>query len=119
MATWDSTVNNNFYGLDAAPEENRAQIKFKSGRTIYHRLNSTIKQIHEVKLRVNDSIKDTNGKTEFVRFLEWYEGTNGSGTVPITLTDIERKTGTKNYYVSLGNWNGQKYKELSLTLEEC
>ena len=118
MATWPINVNNKFYGLDAAGDENRIQIKFKSGRTLYHRINSDEKKTYAVKLRLNDSDKDGNGKTEFIRFQEWYEGENGSGTVPVSLTDIDRKTGTKNYYVFRQNWDGQKYKTVSLILEE-
>lgn len=119
MATWASNVNHDFYGLDATPTENRAQVQFKSGRAIYYKLNSLQKITHSVMLRLDDGIKDANNKTEFKRFLDWYETTAGSGTVPITLTDIEAKTGTKNYYVTVGNWSGQRYKEIALTLEEC
>jgi hypothetical protein len=119
MAAWDNTINSKFYGQDATPEENRQQVKYKSGRVIYYKLNSAQKTTHAVLLRLNDSKKDGNGKTEFERFLEWNETTNGSGTVPIELTDIIKKTGTKNYYVHLGNWSGQRYKEIALTLEEC
>lgn len=119
MATWASNVNNNFYGLDASAKENREATQYKSGRVIYHKINSVQKITHAVLLRLNDSVKDTNGNTEFTRFLDWYINTAGSGTVPITLTDIEKKTGTKDYYVSIGNWGGQRYKEIAVTLEEC
>ena len=119
MATWPSNVNNKFYGLDAESVENREATKYKSGRVIYHRINSIQKITHSVMLTLDDSIKDGNGKTEFLRFLDWYGTTAGSGTVPVTLTDIEAKTGNKDYYVGLGNWSGQRNKELSLTLEEC
>ncbi len=119
MATWPSNVNNKFYGLDATPEENREQVKYKSGRTIYYKKNSAQKVTHAVLLRVNDSIKDLNNKTEFIRLIEWYEATAGSGTVPVTLTDLETKTGTKDYFVTIGGWSGQRFKELTLTLEEC
>ena len=119
MATWPENVNNKFYGLDASAVENREATKYKSGRVIYHKINSAQKVNHTVLLHLDDAIKDGNGKTEFTRFLDWNETTNGSGTVPITLTDIETKTGTKNYYVVIGNWSGQRYKEIALTLEEC
>jgi hypothetical protein len=119
MATWPESVNNKFYGLDANAVENREATKYKSGRVIYHKINSAQKVNHTVLLYLDDAIKDGNGKTEFTRFLDWNETTNGSGTVPITLTDIETKTGTKNYYVVIGNWSGQRYKEIALTLEEC
>jgi len=119
MAAWANNVNDDFYGLDASPVTNRETTKYKSGRVIYRKINSAQKITHTVLLRLDDSVKDENNKTEFMRFLEWYESTAGSGAVPITLTDIEAKTGTKNYYISIENWSGQRYKEISLTLEEC
>ena len=119
MAAWPNNVNNKFYGLDAQPVENREATKYKSGRVIYRKINSAQKITHSVLLQLDDSIKDTNNKTEFARFLDWYETTNGSGSVPVTLTDIEAKTGTNDYFVTVGNWSGQRYKEVSLTLEEC
>lgn len=119
MATWASNVNNDFYGLDGAPVENREATKYKSGRVIYRKINSAQKMTHSVLLRLEDSTKDTNGKTEFTRFLDWYDMTAGSGSVPITLTDIEAKTGTKDYFVTVSSWSGQRYKEIALTLEEC
>ena len=119
MAAWPENVNSKFYGLDGGAVENREATKYKSGRVIYRKINSAQKVNHTVLLRLNDAIKDGNGKTEFTRFLAWNETTNGSGSVPITLTDIETKTGTKNYYVLVGNWSGQAFKEITLTLEEC
>ena len=119
MAAWPSNVNNKFYGLDGSAVENREATKYKSGRVIYHKINSAQKVKNTVLLRLNDSIKDGNGKTEFTRFLDWNETTNGSGSVPIPLTHIETKTGTKDYYVLVGNWSGQAFKEITLTLEEC
>ena len=119
MAAWPENVNSKFYGLDAAAVENREATKYKSGRVIYHKINSAQKVNHTVLLRLNDAIKDGNGKNEYTRFVERNETTNVSGSVPITLTDIEKKTGTKNYYVLVGNWSGQAFKEITLTLEEC
>ena len=119
MAVWPDNVNQKFYGLDGQPVENRESTKYKSGRVIYHKINSAQKVNHTVLLRLNDAIKDSNGKTEFTRFLDWNETTNGSGSVPITLTDIEKKAGTKDYYILVGKWSGQQFKEITLTLEEC
>ena len=119
MAAWLENVNNKFYGLDGSAVENREATKYKSGRIIYHKINSAQKVNHSVLLRLNDSIKDGNGLTEFARFLAWNETINGSGSVPITLTDLEKKSGTKEYFVIVENWRGQRYKEISLTLEEC
>ena len=119
MAAWPDNVNQKFYGLDGQPVENRESTKYKSGRVIYHKINSAQKVNHTVLLRLNDAIKDSNGKTEFTRFLDWNETTNGSGSVPITLTEIEKKAGTKDYYILVGKWSGQQFKEITLTLEEC
>ena len=119
MAQWAENVNNRFYGLDGSALENREATKYKSGRVIYRKINSVQKLKHSVLLRLDDVKIDGSGNTEFIRFLNWYEQTAGSGSVPITLTDIETKTGTKDYYVSIGNWSGQAFKEISLTLEEC
>lgn len=118
MAAWPENVNNKFYGLDGTPDDNRVQVKFKSGRTIYHKRNTIVKKLYSVKLRLDDKIK-TNGKTEYERFLDWYENENGSGTAPVELTDLTAKTGIKTYFVVLENMNGQRYKELTLNLEEC
>ena len=119
MAAWPENVNNKFYGLDGSAVENREATKYKSGRIIYHKINSAQKVNHSVLLRLNDSIQDGNGSTEFARLLAWPATTTGSGSVPITLTDLEKKIGTKEYFVIVGNWKGQRYKEISLTLEEC
>lgn len=117
MEQWPENVNSRFYGLDGETEENRKEIKFKSGRRIYHRINSSAKKRYALKLWLEDTIK-TNGLTEFGRFMEWYDTINGSGSVPITLPAIEDSSVMKEYYVYMTNWNGQKNKELSLTLEE-
>ena len=119
MAAWPENVNNKFYGLDGSAVENREATKYKSGRIIYHQINSAQKVNHSVLLRLNDSIKDSNGKTEFTHCLALNDTTKGSGSVPITLTDLEKKSGTKEYFVIVENWRGQRYKEISLTLEEC
>lgn len=116
--SWPTNVNSDFYGMDASPEENRTQIKYKSGRTIYHRKNSKQKITHAVKLRLEDSTIGDDTCTEFTRFLAWYEDTNCSGTAAVSLTDIELQSGTKDYYCTLTGFSGQKYKELDLTLEE-
>ena len=40
MAAWPENVNNKFYGLDGSAVENREATKYKSGRIIYHKINS-------------------------------------------------------------------------------
>lgn len=117
MAQWPENVNNRFYGMTGSAEDNRVEVKFKSGRAVYHKLNTINKKGHAVKLRLNDADK-TDGKTEFERFLNWYESENGSGTVPVELTDIESKSGTKEYYIYMTTWSGQKYKEVNLNINE-
>lgn len=115
---WDSHVNSKFYGQDGSFEDNREKITYKSGRTIYHLKNSTPKKTHAVNIRVQDYTR-VNGKTEFEWFLYWYEETIKSGTLFFYLTDFETQTETKQYCLAAEpKWTGQKYKEISLQINE-
>ena len=111
---WAQDVSKKFYGWDGSPAENREAVKYKSGRVVYHKLNSAQKYTHAVKLML-DNKKTGNNSTEWERFLSWYENENGSGTVPVSLTI---KGVTRDYYVTMENSSGQRYIEISLKLEE-
>lgn len=117
---WSAYVNTRFYGQDGGYLDNTEKVEFKSGRTILYLKNSTPKKEHSVNLRCKDKKSEkTDGKTEFEWFLHWYENTIKSGTIPFYLTDIVTGSGMKLYRLKeKPNWNGQKYKEISLTLEE-
>jgi hypothetical protein len=114
---WASNVNKKFYGLDGTPIENRTEIKYKSGRTIYNKINTLQKFSYNVKLYLDDLIK-IDDETEFERFINWYGGSNGSGSEAVELPNIQNASETKLYYVTVQNYSGQKHKEVSLTLEE-
>ena len=111
---WSQSVNKKFYGWDGSPVDNREAVKYKSGRVVYHKLNSAQKYTHSVKLLL-DNKKIDNKATEWETFLSWYGNENGSGTVPVSL---EIKGETRDYYVTMENSSGQRYIELSLKLEE-
>lgn len=117
---WDSHVNTKFYGQDGGYNDNTETVEFKSGRTIKYLKNTLPKKTHAVNLRCRDKgTAKTDGRTEFEWFLYWYEYTIKSGTIPFYLTDIITGNGTKQYMLKeTPSWNGQKYKEISLTLEE-
>lgn len=117
---WNKNVNKNFYGLDGGYRENTENIEFKSGRVITYLKNSLPKKSLTVSLRCADTgTEKINGKTEFEHFLDWYESTIKSGTIPFYLEDLVTKRGLTQYMiVTPPTWNGQKYKEISLTLEE-
>lgn len=117
---WNSNVNTNFYGADGSYKDNTEKVEFKSGREISYLKNSLPKKECSVNVRCKDKgTPKINGKTEFEWFLWWYENTIKSGTIPFYLTDIITGTGTKLYRLKdPPKWNGQKYKEVSLTLIE-
>lgn len=116
---WSKYVNKNFYGQDGSYNENTEKIEFKSGRTIEYLKNSTPKKNHSLNLTVKDKgTKKTDGKTEFEHFLDWFENTVKSGTVPFYLTDIITGNGEKLYKIKVDGWSGQSRKEINLTLEE-
>lgn len=115
---WSAYCNADAYGQDGGYEDSREEVKFKSGRTIFYNKNSRPKKTHALNFRFDDSRK-TNGRTEFEHFLDWYENTIKSGTIPFYLTDIITGNGSKLYRLKeTPSWSGQKYKEITLTLEE-
>ena len=112
MATqyWNTHVNTKFYGQDGSYNDNTEKVEFKS----------VPKKTHALQLRVKDKgFPKVGGKTEFEWFLYWYEVTIKSGTLPFYLTDIVTGSGTKEYKLTdTPNWHGQRYKEISLNIEE-
>lgn len=118
-ANWSAYVNTKFYGQDGGYNENTEKVEFKSGRSIEYLKNSVPKKTHSLNLTVKDKgTQKTDGKTEFVHFLDWYENTVKSGTIPFYLTDIITGSGTKLYKIKVDGWTGQRNKEINLTLEE-
>ena len=122
MATqyWNAHVNTKFYGQDGSYNDNTEKVEFKSGRTIRYLRNSVPKKTHALQLRVKDTgFPKVDGKTEFGWFLYWYEVTIKSGTLPFYLTDIVTGSGTKEYKLTdTPSWRGQRYKEISINIEE-
>lgn len=116
---WSEHVNTKFYGQDGGYKENTEKVEFKSGRTVEYLKNSVPKKTHALNLSVKDKgTKKTDGKTEFEYFLEWYENTVKSGTVPFYLPDVITGSNTKLYKIKVDGWTGQRNKEISITLEE-
>ena len=118
---WDSHVNTRFYGQDGGFLDNKETIEFKSGRKIAYLKNSIPLKTHTLLLTVQDKgMPLIEGKTEFEWFLHWYQPTIKSGTLPFYLTDIISGKGQKAYkLVDTPGWDsGQRYKEISIKLEE-
>lgn len=118
-ANWSAYVNADFYGQDGNYKDNVEKVEFKSGREIEYLKNSRPKKTHALMLKCKDKgTAKIDGKTEFEWFLDWFENTAKSGTVPFYMTDIITGSGKKLYKIALGGWNGQRNKEISLTLTE-
>lgn len=119
MESWSEYVNSDFYGQDGGYQDNVEEVKFKGGRKIGYLRNSTPRKSHELNLRLADKgTERRDGKTEFEHFIDWFENTVKSGTVPFLLDDIITGNGKKAYRIKVGGWTGQRYKEVSVTLEE-
>ncbi len=117
---WCEHVNKKFYGQDGGFKENTEKIEFKSGRTVLYLKNSRAAKTHTLNLQCADKGTDRiEGKTEFEWFLYWFENEIKSGTESFMLPDIITGDGEKEYMITEPpTWNGQRYKEISLTLQE-
>lgn len=117
---WNSNVNTKFYGQDGGYNDNTEKVEFKSGRTVHYLRNSLPRKTHSLMLRCKDKgTAKISGKTEFEWFLYWYENTVKSGALTFYLTDVITGSGTKEYrFTETPSWNGQRYKEISLSIEE-
>lgn len=119
--SWHISVGTCFYGADYSYIDNREKLDFKSGRSVYYLKNSLPNRRITLNLMVNDSryIGQTQ-KTEFQIFLDWYENTIKSGTIPFYLDNVVFKDKGPRLYIMAEppTWSGQKEKELNLVLEE-
>ncbi|WP_147613007.1 hypothetical protein [Treponema pectinovorum] len=120
MAEWSSFVNQDFYGQDSGYKKNTEEVEFKSGRTISYLKNTTPKKTHTINIRCKDKgTQKIDGKTEFEHFLDWFENTIKSGTIPFNLKDLTTGKEIKMYRLAEHpTWKGQKYKEINLKIEE-
>lgn len=117
---WSKYVNQKFYGADGGFLDNTEQIEFKSGRIVKYLKNSRAQKTIAVNLYLDD-IKDVDGKTEFLHFLDWYENEIKCGTERFSLPDVVNKSGERKEYMlkEAPTWNGQGKKEVSLNLVEA
>ena len=118
---WDSHVNTRFYGQDGTYVENFEEVEYKSGRRVYYLKNSLPAKSIACSLMLSDKRSErVDGKTEFEWFLFWYERVCKSGTETFLLTDLITQDGEREYRLTdVPTWEGQAYKEVSLTLEEA
>ncbi len=117
---WANNVNSRLYGAEGSFLENTTKIEFKSGRTLSYLKNAKSAKSFTVNLYVDDAVKDSNKKTEFERFLFWWENTIKSGTIPFYLPNLITHTGKTAYKITdVPAWTGQAKKEVSLKIEEA
>ena len=117
---WSENVNTRFYGQDGTYVENWEEVEYKSGRRVYYLKNTLPAKSIAVNLMLNDrKAERVDGKTEFEWFLYWYEYVCKSGTETFYLTDLISGNSTREYRLTeVPTWEGQAFKEVTLTIEE-
>lgn len=118
---WDSHVNTRFFGEDGAYIENTEEVEFKSGRRIYYLKNTLPAKSFACSLLLKDKKGErVDGRTEFEWFLYWYEYVCKSGSETFYLPDLVARQSSREYRLTdVPTWEGQAYKEVSLTIEEA
>lgn len=113
---WPLSVNQKAYGMDTSPGENVERIEFESGKARTFLKNSVGKKVHSFMLTLED-IGDTS---EYKDFLEWWSDDLASGSLSFLFPDLVTHDADKEYRSVDGNFSatGQKYKEITLTVEE-
>ena len=109
--TWDETVCNlKFYEVTNGYKDNTVKIENLSGRSVCWMANNKFIKTKELKLRL-----ETTGLNEYLNFWNWFESIGGCAGV-FTCSVF----GSDNWRFSSipSEDNGQKYKELSINIEQ-
>lgn len=116
MVAWPVNVNQKAYGMEKTQAENVERIEFESGRARTYLKNSKATNIFSFLLTFEDH---TGAGSEYKRFLDWWDNSLHGLAGSFEFPDLITHTGTKEYRaIEDYNVTGQKFKEVSLTVEE-
>ena len=112
---WHPDVNKKAYGMDTAPMENVERVEFESGKARTFLKNTAAKKTHSFMLKMYD----VGDNSEYKKFVTWWESTLLSGALSFYFPDLITHDGDTEYR-PLGTYSaaGQKWKEVSITVEE-
>lgn len=116
MVAWDEQVNMDAYGLDISGGDNLVTTEFESGKKRSYKKNSVGKKIFSFNLRMYD----IGSNSEFKRFVMWWDNVLHSGAETFAFPDLLNRGYMTEYRVTESySANGQKWKEVSLSVEEA
>ena len=112
---WHPDVNQKAYGMDTAPMENVERVEFESGKARTYLKNTAAKKTHSFML----TLEDDGADSEYRKFVTWWETTLLGGSLSFYFPDlITHDSDTEYRPVGTYSANGQKWKEVSITVEE-
>lgn len=113
--SWPVGVNTDAYGMETDPGNNVIRVEFESGKARTMQRNSVAKKVHSFMLTMEDDGADG----EYQTFLTWWEEDLLSGTLSFNFPNLITHSGLKEYRpTGAFSVSGQKWKELSLSVEE-
>ena len=108
-------VNQKAYGMDTAPMENVERVEFESGKARTFLKNTAAKKTHSFMLKMDD----VGDNSEYKKFVSWWSGTLLGGALSFYFPNLITHDGYTEYR-PIGTYSatGQKWKEVSITVEE-
>ena len=112
---WHPDVNQKAYGMDTAPMENVERVEFESGKARTYLKNTAAKKTHSFMLK----LEDVGDNSEYKKFVAWWETNLLGGALSFYFPDlITHDSDTEYRPIGTYSATGQKWKEVSITVEE-
>jgi hypothetical protein len=112
---WHPDVNKKAYGMDTAPIENVERVEFESGKARTYLKNTAAKKTHSFMLK----LEDVGDNSEYKKFVAWWETNLLGGALSFYFPDlITHDSDTEYRPIGTYSATGQKWKEVSITVEE-
>lgn len=112
---WHPDVNKKAYGMDASTIENVERVEFESGKARTFLKNTAAKKTHSFMLKM----EDVGDNSEYKTFVTWWETTLLGGALSFVFPDlITHDSDTEYRPIGTYSATGQKWKEVSITVEE-
>lgn len=115
IVNWPDNVNNKAYGLDISENDNIIYTEFESGKVRTRKRNSISKGKYSFLLLLDDR----GDESEYKKFLDWWKNELQSGANTFYFLNFDTKDKMTEYRsIEPFSARGQRYKEVSLSVEE-